>query len=133
MPGSTSTSSTPPFFGEPTTLATREIYRNNWMVVTESDLEQLAQRELREETGYRAADVHNVGWIDVAPGFVDQTQHVFLMRDITAGEAEQEETEADIRWRWWPVTELKTALRDSQITDAQALAAWTLVEPYLEF
>lgn len=198
MPGSTSTPSTPPVCGEPTTLATREVYRNNWMVVTESDLQrpdgspglygvvhkptgvvvvawreseadpagevlmveqyryalgrrcwefvagtapdlaeqepaELAQRELREETGYRAADVHHMGWIDVAPGFVEQIQHVFLMQNLTAGKAEQEDTEADIRWRWWPVAELKTAFRYSRITDAQALAAWALVEPHLEF
>lgn len=198
MPGSTPTPSTSPVFGKPTTLATREVYHNNWMVVTESDLQRadgspglygvvhkptgvvvvawrasesdpagevlmveqyhyalgrrcwefvagtapnlveqqpadLAKRELREETGYRASEIHEVGWIDVAPGFVDQIQHVFLVRDITEGEAEREETEADIRWRWWPVAEVKAAVRSSRITDAQALAAWALVEPHLEF
>ena len=93
----------------------------------------LAQRELREETGYRAATVTKVGCIDVAPGFVDQVQHVFLMRDLTPGSPEREDTEADIVCRWWPLPKLKKSISAGLINDAQTLAAWSLVQLHVEF
>ena len=74
----------------------------------EQNPNDLVQRELREETGYRAATVTKVGCIDVAPGFVDQVQHVFLMRDLTPGSPEREDTEADIVCRWWPLPKQKS-------------------------
>lgn len=188
----------PAEYGKPEVLNSTEVYRNNWMVVTESHIRrpdnstgiygvvhkprgvvviayqppstkfpsgavllveqyrfalqrrswefvagtapnlaqqdpyELARRELKEETGYRPQTLELIGSIEVAPGFCDQVQDVFLATDLQAGDAHKEETEQDLCAQWWPVTDFRKALHTGEVRDAQALAAWALVEKHLE-
>ena len=56
----------------------------------ESDPIELANRELREETGLRAASMELLGTLDVAPGMSSQRGRVFLATGITEGEHDRE-------------------------------------------
>ncbi|WP_285656201.1 NUDIX hydrolase [Actinomycetospora sp. NBRC 106375] len=89
--------------------------------------EELAARELREETGLRAGTFTYLGLLDVAPGLSSQRGRAFLATDLTAGEPEREDTEADMRFAWVPRAEFEARARAGEITDAQTLAAYALL------
>lgn len=94
-----------------------------------ADLEptELAARELREETGLRADSLTELGLLDVAPGMSSQRGRVFLATGITEGPHDREHEEQDMRSAWFARSEVEKMMRDGVITDAQSIAAWTLM------
>ena len=166
-------------------IASREIYRNQWMVVREDDIRrpdgshgiygvvdkpnfalvmpydgkrfrlveqfrypvgarrwefpqgtapdlqhaepaELAERELREETGLRAARFEALGQLDVAPGMSSQQGWVFLATGITEGDSEREHEEQDMRSAWFSCDDVEAMIRSGGIADAQSIAAFAL-------
>jgi len=93
----------------------------------ESDPIELAHRELREETGLRAASMEFLGILDVAPGMSSQRGRVFLATGLTEGDHDREHEEQDMRSEWFTRDQLEGMIRDGEITDAQTIAAWTLM------
>ena len=167
-------------------VATREVYRNNWLTLREDDIRrpdgssgiyavvdkptyalviaqdqdryhlveqfryplgmrrwefpqgtapdqehldpaELAERELREETGLRAAALQRLGTLDVAPGMSSQRGWVFLATGITEGEHDREHEEQDMHSAWFTRSQIEDMMRDGDITDAQSIAAWALL------
>lgn len=88
---------------------------------------ELAARELREETGLRADSLTELGLLDVAPGMSSQRGRVFLATGITEGPHDREHEEQDMRSAWFDRSEVERMIRDGVITDAQSIAAWTLL------
>ncbi|GAA4861319.1 NUDIX domain-containing protein [Saccharopolyspora rosea] len=88
---------------------------------------ELAARELREETGLRAARLTELGTLDVAPGLSSQRGTAFLATGLTAGENDREPEEQDMRTGWFGREEFERMVRDGDITDAQSLAAYALL------
>ncbi|WP_410603440.1 NUDIX domain-containing protein [Amycolatopsis sp. lyj-90] len=88
---------------------------------------ELAARELREETGLIAGSMTDLGRTDVAPGISSQRGHVFLATDLTQGEAQREVEEQDMRTAWFELDEFEKMIVTGDITDAQTLAAYTLL------
>jgi len=84
------------------------------------DARDAALRELREETGYRAARIELLASIYPTPGFCDEVVHVFVAHDLQPGERALDDDERiDVReisidQAWRLVTErvcdAKTAL-----------------------
>lgn len=93
----------------------------------ELDGAELAARELREETGLIAASMTEIGLLDVAPGMSSQRGRVFLATGITEGPHDREHEEQDMRSAWFTRTEVEEMMRSGVITDAQTMAAWTLM------
>lgn len=89
--------------------------------------DELAVRELGEETGLRASSLIQIGTVDVAPGFSSQRQSVFLAEDLSAGTTAREHEEQDMDARWWPISDVWSAVSSGEICDAQTLAALTLL------
>jgi 8-oxo-dGTP pyrophosphatase MutT (NUDIX family) len=87
----------------------------------------LAARELREETGLRAASMVLLGQLDVAPGMSSQRGWVFLATGITVGDHEREHEEQDMRSEWFTGARIERMIVDGTVTDAQSIAAWTLL------
>jgi 8-oxo-dGTP pyrophosphatase MutT (NUDIX family) len=87
----------------------------------------LAERELREETGLRAGRWTSLGVLDVAPGMSSQRGRAFLATELTEGEPEREETEADMRTAWVTRAEFEDMVRGSEVTDAQSIGAYALL------
>jgi 8-oxo-dGDP phosphatase len=87
---------------------------------------ELANRELREETGLRADSMELLGTLDVAPGMSSQRGRVFLATGITEGEHDREHEEQDMHSDWFTRAQLERMIRDGDITDAQTIAAWAL-------
>jgi 8-oxo-dGDP phosphatase len=92
-----------------------------------SDPMELAERELREETGLRAEAMTLLGQLDVAPGMSSQRGWVFVATGITEGEHEREHEEQDMHSRWFSRAELEQMMRDGAITCAQTIAAYALL------
>ncbi|WP_369974199.1 NUDIX domain-containing protein [Mycobacterium sp. 3519A] len=88
---------------------------------------ELANRELSEETGLRAASMELLGTLDVAPGMSSQRCAVFLATGITEGEHDREHEEQDMRNEWFTRGQLERMMRDGEITDSQSVAAWALL------
>lgn len=170
-------------------LASREVYRNNWMTLREDDIRRpdgsdgvyavvdkpnyalviardgdrirlveqfryplglrrwefpqgtapdqphlepvdLAARELREETGLRAAEYVALGQLDVAPGMSSQRGWVFLATNLTEGDHDREHEEQDMHSEWFTRERVEQMMRAGEITDAQSIAAWALLLLY---
>jgi 8-oxo-dGTP pyrophosphatase MutT (NUDIX family) len=91
------------------------------------DPAELAGQELREETGLRAESLVALGQLDVAPGMSSQRGWVFLATGLTEGEHEREHEEQDMHSAWFTGSQIEQMIRVGEITDAQTLAAWTLL------
>lgn len=93
----------------------------------EVETSELAARELREETGLRAARLTDLGRLDVAPGMSSQRGRVFLATGLTAGEHEREPEEQDMRAAWFERAEFEHMIRNGDVTDAQSIAGYLLL------
>jgi len=87
---------------------------------------ELAERELREETGLRATSFELLGQLDVAPGMSSQRGWVFLATGIVEGEADREHEEQDMLSAWFSRDEVERMMRSGVIVDAQSIAAFGL-------
>lgn len=87
---------------------------------------ELAERELREETGLHAASFEALGQLDVAPGMSSQRGWVFLATGITEGESDREHEEQDMRSAWFSRADVEQMISSGVITDAQTIAAYGL-------
>lgn len=93
----------------------------------EPDPADLAARELREETGLRATSLVLLGQLDVAPGMTSQRGWVWLATGLTEGEHEREHEEQDMHSAWFSGADIEAMIVAGEITDAQTIAAWTLL------
>jgi 8-oxo-dGTP pyrophosphatase MutT (NUDIX family) len=89
---------------------------------------ELAVRELREETGLVAGRITEIGLLDVAAGMSSQRGRVFVATELRAGAPEREPEEQDMRTRWFTRVEFEAMAVAGEITDAQSLAAYTLLQ-----
>jgi ADP-ribose pyrophosphatase len=85
------------------------------------DALKAAQRELMEETGYRAREWKQVLFYYPSPGFMDETHALFLARDIQRGKARPEEDEF-ITPRWVPISRAIEWVMSGKIPDAKTIA-----------
>jgi 8-oxo-dGDP phosphatase len=94
---------------------------------------ELAVRELREETGLVAGRMTEIGQLDVAPGMSSQRGRVFLATDLVAGPPEREPEEQDMRTKWFTRAEFEAMVLAGEITDAQSVAAYALLQLHERF
>ena len=83
---------------------------------------QAAQRELIEETGYRAARWRRILKFYASPGFVAETMAVYLATGLTAGEAEPEADEI-IHKRMLPLPTVVKMILKGTIRDAKTISS----------
>jgi ADP-ribose pyrophosphatase len=87
---------------------------------------ELAERELREETGLRATSFEALGQLETAAGLTSQRGWVFLATGIAEGESDREHEEQDMRSEWFSREHVEQMIRSGVITDAQSIAAYGL-------
>lgn len=96
--------------------------------LADADPAELAARELREETGLEAGSLVALGVLDVAAGMSSQRGTAYLATDLRAGVPDREHEEQDMRTAWFSRAEFEKMVRAGEITDAQSLAAYTLLQ-----
>jgi len=85
------------------------------------DLEAAAQRELQEETGYRAADLRRLGGFFVSPGFCTEFIHIYLATGLTESPLQGDEDE-DITVERVSLPEALRLVETGAIKDAKSVA-----------
>jgi ADP-ribose pyrophosphatase len=84
--------------------------------------EEVAARELEEETGYRAGELFYLSRIYTTPGFTDEVIHLFAATDLTRGSVDRDGDEfmevLDL-----PLSEALAAIRRGEIVDGKSVAA----------
>ena len=81
---------------------------------------QAAKRELKEETGYKAAKWTKLASYYASPGFVQERMTIYLAEDLTAGEATPMDDE-QIEARWFKRKDLAKMIADGEIEDGKTL------------
>lgn len=80
-----------------------------------------AERELSEETGYRAGLMQHLHSFYLSPGILDERMHLFLATDLTAGETAREVGE-EITNLVVPWAEAIAMIFRGEIQDAKTIA-----------
>jgi len=83
---------------------------------------QAAKRELREETGLRAATWTEIMRLHTSNSITDEVGIVYLAEELTEGEPQFEETE-DLEIRKLPLQDAVAMVDAGEITDAISVAA----------
>ena len=81
-----------------------------------------AMRELREETGLRAADWQLLGVYHTSNSVSDEEAFLFVATDLTEGTAQPEPSE-ELQVRWVDFSEALAMVADGAITDALTVIA----------
>jgi ADP-ribose pyrophosphatase len=89
-----------------------------------------AQRELEEETGYRAKKWKPLVKYFASPGFLGEAMNVFLAEGLVAGHARPEEDE-DIEFRLVKLSEIMKMIRKGVILDGKTLSCVLLYHELL--
>jgi ADP-ribose pyrophosphatase len=84
--------------------------------------EDVAARELEEETGYIAGSFEPLTTIYTTPGFTDERIHLFLATDLSQGTTNLDQDEF-VAVMTMPLSAALTAIQDGRIIDAKSLAA----------
>jgi 8-oxo-dGTP pyrophosphatase MutT (NUDIX family) len=102
--------------------------RYGWEIVRggssegETDMLAVARRELREETGYEAAQWSPLGPVDVCNGVTSDVQHLFVARDLSFHGVHLDPVE-EIETRWAPFDQVVRMALDGGITEVCSVAA----------
>lgn len=97
---------------------------------SDADLQQAAQRELREETGYEAAEWRKLGVIDSIIGVTTERATFFLARDLRYVGGQQD-PEEEIVVRWVPFAQALEMVECDEITEAVSVSALLRAERLL--
>ncbi len=92
--------------------------------------QQGANRELKEEVGFGARDLHIIGRLSVSPAYMTAMTHVVLARDLhperlTGDEPEELDVVA------WKLSELHMLLGHPEVTDGRSIAALFMAREWL--
>jgi 8-oxo-dGTP pyrophosphatase MutT (NUDIX family) len=105
-----------------------EFPMGTWGAGHSGSVDELAKQELLEETGVRAASWRRIGGhVQQAGGFCSQGFDLFHATELTDGEHEREESEADMVQALVSEAEFRRMIRDGQIVDAVTIAAYALL------
>jgi ADP-ribose pyrophosphatase len=82
--------------------------------------EDVARRELEEETGYVAGDLRRLTTIYTTPGFTDERIHLFLATGLTGGTGALDDDEF-VEVLTMPLSEVLRAIQDGRIIDGKSI------------
>ncbi|MCL4262868.1 MAG: NUDIX hydrolase [Anaerolineae bacterium] len=90
-----------------------------------------AQRELREETGYRADTFTSLGEVWPAPGLTDEVMHIYLAQNLTPDPLPGDVDET-IEVTSMPLADLVQMAQDGRLQDAKSVVAVWRTAVYLQ-
>ncbi|MCZ6618819.1 MAG: ADP compounds hydrolase NudE [Gammaproteobacteria bacterium] len=96
----------------------------------DESLEEAANRELKEEIGMGARRLQFIKKLNLAPGHMGFTINVLLARDLYTERLPGDEPEPP-EIVPWPVAKLDELIISDEFNEARAIAALTLVRPFL--
>lgn len=90
-------------------------------MIAQETPEQCARRELREETGYEAAQWEKAGECYALPGMSEELMHIFFARGLTMHEQSLDAGEVIEEIRAFRLVELREMIARGEIRDAKTL------------
>jgi ADP-ribose pyrophosphatase len=84
-----------------------------------------ARRELKEETGFTAADWIYLGKLYPSPGLVGELMHLFFARDLTQSKQDLDEDEF-INVHWVSPDDLRERIKSGKINDGKTISTFTI-------
>lgn len=91
--------------------------------------EEAAQRELREETGFRGK-LTRIGGLYLAPGYSEEYQHMYVATDLVEDPLDADDDE-DLRLERVSLADAIRHVGDERICDAKSIAALFMYLRYL--
>jgi 8-oxo-dGTP pyrophosphatase MutT (NUDIX family) len=89
---------------------------------------QAALRELEEETGYHAGQLHQLGWYYTDPAILTNKVTVFLAEDCTPTGEQQQDAGEDVRPLLFDLDDLPRLIEDGRVAHGLCVAAWHLYQ-----
>lgn len=95
------------------------------------EIEAAAQRELQEETGYRAEKLERLGGLFVSPGYCTEFVHLFLASGLIE-DALEADADEDIAVERVPLAEAVRMAEAGDIRDGKSIAGILLTARFLK-
>lgn len=93
---------------------------------------QTIQREIEEETGYRAHKWQKLGQFFLAPGYSDEVIYAFLAQDLEALPAPpKQDDDEDMETVLMTPQQLEKAIAEGEPVDAKSISSFLLAKPFL--
>lgn len=89
--------------------------------------DECAQRELEEETGYRAGRLERKASIYTGPGFTDEVIHIYIADDLVATAANPDEDEF-LLIQSYTGDQIRRMVRNGEICDAKTITGLYLLQ-----
>jgi ADP-ribose pyrophosphatase len=90
------------------------------------------QREIEEETGYRAHKWDKLGEFFLAPGYSDEIIYAFLARDLEKLDTPpSQDHDEDIETVFYTPQELEKAILEGEAIDAKSISSFLLARSFL--
>ncbi|MEO5627222.1 MAG: ADP compounds hydrolase NudE [Dokdonella sp.] len=93
-------------------------------------VEQGANRELKEEVGFGARELHILGRLSVSPAYMTAMTHVVIARDLHPERLVGDEPE-ELEVVPWKMAELHLLLEQPEVSDGRSIAALFMAREYL--
>lgn len=81
-----------------------------------------AQRELEEETGYRASQLIELGTVTPLAGFCDEIQHLFVAKDLELSQQLDCDDDEVIETLFMSLNDLEARIISGEISDSKTIA-----------
>ena len=91
---------------------------------------QGANRELKEEIGFGANELHILGTLSLSPTYMSAMTHVVLARDLYPQRLQGDEPE-ELEVVEWKLSELHTLLLEPEVSEGRSIAAMFMAREYL--
>ena len=104
-----------------------ELPQGSWELAPQAGPLDVARGELREETGFDAAEIIPVGHLFQGYGYATQGYHVMLATGLRPSPASRDAEERDLVSRAFALAEVERMVRDGEIKDATTVAALGLL------
>jgi ADP-ribose diphosphatase len=93
-------------------------------------VEQGANRELKEEIGYGARDIHILTTLSLSPAYMTSMTHVVMARDLYPERLVGDEPE-ELEVVEWKLSRLHELIAHPEVTEGRSIAALFIAREYL--
>ncbi len=92
---------------------------------------EAANRELKEEVGFGARNLHHLSSLSIAPSYLEHMTEIIIAQDLYAEKLEGDEPE-ELEVIPWKLTHINQLLATGECTEARSIAALFMAQEYFK-